>query len=100
MCSRFCRWIRRRGQFPRPPPRPPNEPPWSVSCLWPGAPPPVQRRWVYLEGIFTSSADIKHQLAAEHQKFAATNAEFIALMRKVSTIVGQGGLGWGGICSL
>ena len=29
----------------------------------------VQRRWVYLEGIFAGSADIKHLLPNETQKF-------------------------------
>ena len=29
----------------------------------------VQRRWVYLEGIFTGSADIKHLLPHETQRF-------------------------------
>ncbi len=29
----------------------------------------VQRRWVYLEGIFTGSADIKHLLPIETQRF-------------------------------
>ncbi len=30
----------------------------------------VQRRWVYLEGIFTGSADIKHLLPNESQRFS------------------------------
>jgi len=29
----------------------------------------VQRRWVYLEGIFTGSADIQHLLPVETQRF-------------------------------
>ena len=29
----------------------------------------VQRRWVYLEGIFQGSTDIKHLLPTETQKF-------------------------------
>ena len=29
----------------------------------------VQRRWVYLEGIFTGSADIKHLLPIETSRF-------------------------------
>ena len=29
----------------------------------------VQRRWVYLEGIFTGSADIKHLLPNESHRF-------------------------------
>ena len=43
----------------------------------------VQRRWVYLEGVFSGSADIKHQLPRETQKFQAIDSEFISLMRKV-----------------
>jgi len=30
----------------------------------------VQRRWVYLEGIFSGSADIKHLLPNESQRFS------------------------------
>jgi dynein heavy chain 1 len=44
----------------------------------------VQRRWVYLDGIFASSADIKNQLKNETQKFANVSSEFLTLMRKVS----------------
>ena len=44
----------------------------------------VQRRWVYLEGIFTGSADIKHLLPNETQRFQSISAEFLALMKKVS----------------
>ncbi|KAL0169359.1 hypothetical protein M9458_033955, partial [Cirrhinus mrigala] len=55
----------------------------------------VQRRWVYLEGIFTGSADIKHLLPVETQRFQRNvlkNAgfepervtEFLALMKKVT----------------
>ena len=29
----------------------------------------VQRRWVYLDGIFSGSADIQHLLPVETQKF-------------------------------
>ncbi len=29
----------------------------------------VQRKWVYLEGIFTGSADIKHLLPTESSRF-------------------------------
>ena len=43
----------------------------------------VQRRWVYLEGIFFSSADIKQQLPSEYQRFRLIHTEFVALMRKV-----------------
>jgi hypothetical protein len=44
----------------------------------------VQRRWVYLDGIFSSSADIKHLLPNETQKFQNVSSEFLNLMRKVS----------------
>lgn len=44
----------------------------------------VQRRWVYLEGIFTGSADIKHLLPNETQRFQSISSEFLALMRKVA----------------
>ncbi|GAA5850789.1 hypothetical protein JCM8547_009091 [Rhodosporidiobolus lusitaniae] len=43
----------------------------------------VQRQWVYLEGIFTGSADIKHLLPIESQRFNNINAEFLAVMKKV-----------------
>lgn len=42
----------------------------------------VQRRWVYLEGIFTGSADIKHLLPVETQRFQSISTEFLALMKK------------------
>ena len=44
----------------------------------------VQRRWVYLEGIFIGSADIKLQLPNEYTRFKSIDAEFVNLMRKVS----------------
>ncbi|KAJ1798747.1 dynein heavy chain, partial [Coemansia sp. RSA 2399] len=43
----------------------------------------VQRQWVYLEGIFTSSADIKHMLPVESSRFQNINTEFLAVMKKV-----------------
>ena len=43
----------------------------------------VQRRWVYLEGIFAGSADIKHLLPVETNRFQTISSEFLALMRKV-----------------
>lgn len=36
----------------------------------------VQRRWVYLEGIFTGSADIKHLLPVETQRFQRCGTEW------------------------
>jgi len=44
----------------------------------------VQRRWVYLEGIFFGSADIKAQLPAEWSRFKNVDGEFITLMRRIS----------------
>ena len=44
----------------------------------------VQRRWVYLEGIFTGSADLPHLLPQETQRFASISSEFLNLMKKVS----------------
>ncbi|GEM09361.1 cytoplasmic dynein heavy chain 1 [Rhodotorula toruloides] len=43
----------------------------------------VQRQWVYLEGIFSGSTDIKHLLPVESQRFSNINAEFLAVMKKV-----------------
>ncbi|GAA5974101.1 hypothetical protein JCM11641_003434 [Rhodosporidiobolus odoratus] len=43
----------------------------------------VQRQWVYLEGIFSGSADIKHLLPIESQRFNNINSEFLAVMKKV-----------------
>eukprot|EP00562_Extubocellulus_spinifer_P009490 CAMPEP_0178491962 /NCGR_PEP_ID=MMETSP0696-20121128/11685_1 /TAXON_ID=265572 /ORGANISM="Extubocellulus spinifer, Strain CCMP396" /LENGTH=4359 /DNA_ID=CAMNT_0020119857 /DNA_START=116 /DNA_END=13193 /DNA_ORIENTATION=+ len=44
----------------------------------------VQRRWVYLEGIFFGSADIKAQLPGEWSRFKSVDGEFVALMRRIS----------------
>ena len=44
----------------------------------------VQRRWVYLDGIFTGSADIKHLLPIETSRFSSISQEFLALMKKVT----------------
>ncbi|KNC98573.1 uncharacterized protein SPPG_06258 [Spizellomyces punctatus DAOM BR117] len=43
----------------------------------------VQRQWVYLEGIFSVSVDIKHLLPVESSRFQSVNAEFMSLMKKV-----------------
>ena len=45
----------------------------------------VQRKWVYLEGIFFGSADIKAQLPTEWARFRNVDGEFVALMRRVSS---------------
>lgn len=44
----------------------------------------VQRRWVYLEGIFSGSADIKTLLPVETQRFNSMSTEFLSLMKKVT----------------
>ena len=44
----------------------------------------MQRRWVYLDGIFGGSADIKHLLPIETQRFQTISTEFLTLMRKVA----------------
>ena len=44
----------------------------------------VQRRWVYLEGIFFGAADIKTQLPQEFSRFKIIDSEFVQLMKKVS----------------
>ncbi|EDQ84975.1 uncharacterized protein MONBRDRAFT_12266 [Monosiga brevicollis MX1] len=44
----------------------------------------VQRKWVYLEGIFSGSADLKALLPVETNKFQGLSNEFVGLMRKVS----------------
>lgn len=43
----------------------------------------VQRQWVYLEGVFTGNADIKHLLPMESGRFQNINSEFFAVMKKV-----------------
>ncbi|KAK3828336.1 MAG: dynein heavy chain [Benniella sp.] len=43
----------------------------------------VQRQWVYLEGIFTGSHDIKHLLPVESTRFQNINSEFLTVMKKV-----------------
>ncbi|XP_066987022.1 dynein heavy chain, cytoplasmic isoform X2 [Macrobrachium rosenbergii] len=44
----------------------------------------VQRRWVYLEGIFSGSSDIKALLPVETSRFGSISTEFLTLMKKVS----------------
>ena len=45
----------------------------------------VQRKWVYLEGIFFGSADIMNELASDYNKFKTIDNEFTGLMRKVAS---------------
>lgn len=46
----------------------------------------VQRRWVYLEGIFTGSADINMLLPQESSRFRSINSEFVNLMKRVKQV--------------
>jgi len=43
----------------------------------------VQRKWIYLEGIFFGPSDIKTQLPNEYTRFSSINNEFIQLMKQV-----------------
>ncbi|PHH56049.1 Dynein heavy chain, cytoplasmic [Ceratocystis fimbriata CBS 114723] len=43
----------------------------------------VQRQWVYLEGVFTGNADIKHLLPIESGRFQNINSEFLSVMKRV-----------------
>jgi dynein heavy chain 1 len=45
----------------------------------------VQRRYVYLEGIFFGSADIKTMLPTEFNFFKSIDSEFTGLMKKVAS---------------
>ncbi|OQR99244.1 dynein heavy chain, partial [Thraustotheca clavata] len=44
----------------------------------------VQRRWIYLEGIFFGSADIKQQLPKEYARFQSVDNEFVSTMKRVT----------------
>lgn len=44
----------------------------------------MQRKYVYLEGIFFGSADIKSMLTQEFNKFKSIDSEFIRLMKQVN----------------
>jgi dynein heavy chain 1 len=44
----------------------------------------VQRRWIYLEGIFFGSADIKAQLPTEWSRFKNIDGDFAALHRRIA----------------
>ena len=45
----------------------------------------MQRRCVYLEGIFFGSSDIKQQLSNEYTRFKGIDSEFTSLMKRVSS---------------
>ncbi|CAB3408082.1 unnamed protein product [Caenorhabditis bovis] len=44
----------------------------------------VQRRWVYLEGLFSGSAEIATLLPFESSRFATITSDVLALMKKVA----------------
>ena len=44
----------------------------------------VQRKWVYLEGIFFGSSDIAQQLPNEYAKFKSIDNDFVSLMKKTA----------------
>ncbi|KAE8211019.1 hypothetical protein CF326_g9985, partial [Tilletia indica] len=43
----------------------------------------VQRQWVYLEGIFSGSVEIRRILPVESSRFQNINTEFLTVMKKV-----------------
>ena len=43
----------------------------------------VQRKWVYLEGVF-GSPDLKTLLPQESQRFAQIDSEFLSIMKKTA----------------
>eukprot|EP01083_Nonionella_stella_P206263 750375_1 len=43
----------------------------------------IQRRWVYLEGVFMNSADVQAQLGYQFRKFKTFDREFVKLMRGI-----------------
>lgn len=43
----------------------------------------VQRKWVYLEGIFLGSSDIKEQLGGEYDRFLKVDHEFKNIMKQM-----------------
>jgi len=43
----------------------------------------VQRRWVYLQGVFSNSADVQRQLNLQYQKFKGFNRDFVQLMKGI-----------------
>lgn len=44
----------------------------------------VQKKWVYLEGIFLGSSDISQQLPNEYAKFRSIDNDFVSLMKKTA----------------
>eukprot|EP00917_Polyrhabdina_sp_WS-2016_P007442 GHVP01016658.1.p1 GENE.GHVP01016658.1~~GHVP01016658.1.p1 ORF type:complete len:4656 (-),score=837.71 GHVP01016658.1:4666-18633(-) len=44
----------------------------------------VQRKWLYLEGVFTGSSDIQSLLPTEFAKFKQADTDFLSIMKKTS----------------
>lgn len=44
----------------------------------------VQQKWVYLEGVFTGSADIKHLLPNETRKFDNQSSQFHSILKAIA----------------
>ncbi len=45
----------------------------------------VQRRWVYLEGVFFANEDIRIRVPSEYSRFKAIDRDFVSMMRQVAT---------------
>ncbi len=45
----------------------------------------VQRKWVYLEGVFFANEDIRVHVPSEYSRFKAVDRDFVALMRRVAS---------------
>lgn len=43
----------------------------------------VQRRWIYLEGVFNNSADVQQLLATQFNRFRTFDREFVKLTRSM-----------------
>ncbi len=43
----------------------------------------VQRRWVYLEGIFNNSTDVRQQLEHQYKRFKLFDTDFVKLMAEI-----------------
>ncbi|KAF8817901.1 dynein heavy chain family protein, partial [Cardiosporidium cionae] len=44
----------------------------------------VQRKWIYLEGVFKGSSDIQLLLPNEYQRFKTIDSEFLGIMKKAA----------------
>jgi dynein heavy chain 1 len=45
----------------------------------------LQRKWVYLEGVFNNSADVQQQLAFQYNRFRTFDRDFIKLMQQIKS---------------